>query len=206
MITHNQADQIFNDMLLEVKQYNVPDWIFNSLPIHVNNTALIAEKIAKASHLDSEKAYVMGMLHDLGKADETIHNRFHGIMGYERLKSLDPVIAHICLTHMFINNDSRQIIDNHRLFYGNEKDQEFIISYLDSHPADDYDLLIQLSDGLSGPKGPITIENRMIEYNQRHKLNRTWEEMQDRIRLRLDIKKYFEQKTKCDIYELLCLK
>ena len=53
--------------------------------IHFQNVASCAYKIAtKISHLDEEKAYILGLLHDYGQLEETLDkNKFHGTAGYD---------------------------------------------------------------------------------------------------------------------------
>ena len=50
------------ELLLEAKQLNNGPWIE-----HSKNVALLAEKIATKAEMNSEKAYVLGLLHDIGR-------------------------------------------------------------------------------------------------------------------------------------------
>ena len=60
---------------------------------HVYGVALMAEKIAEKLGLDSEKAYILGLMHDCGKIYEMYEKRFHGVIGYEMFKGKDSDIA-----------------------------------------------------------------------------------------------------------------
>lgn len=70
---------------------------------HIKGAAVVAKTIA--THLGSmnpEQAYVCAFLHDIAKIDESPESmlgRFHGILGYEMLKSKDSAVARACLLH-----------------------------------------------------------------------------------------------------------
>ncbi|MBS7020505.1 MAG: HDIG domain-containing protein [Firmicutes bacterium] len=93
--------QIALDLLNNSKGLAEDDnWIIHS--ICVGNTATV---IAKALHLDEDKAKTLGYIHDIGK-------RFgfgasHGLAGYEYILSLgyNEEYANVCLTHSYLNND-----------------------------------------------------------------------------------------------------
>lgn len=68
---------------------------------HVKNVASAAKIIAKNAGMDGEKAYVLGLLHDIGRRTGIAQVR-HIIDGYDYAvsKGWDEV-ARICLTHSF---------------------------------------------------------------------------------------------------------
>ena len=76
---------------------NPGPWINHSL-----NVALAAENIAKeCNNLDSEKAYVLGLLHDIGRRTGIAAVR-HIIDGYDYVVSKEwDEVGRICLTHSF---------------------------------------------------------------------------------------------------------
>ena len=68
---------------------------------HSRVAAMCAEKIAAACGLDAEKAYVLGLLHDIGRKFGVKHLA-HVYDGYQYMLSLGyPDAARICLTHSF---------------------------------------------------------------------------------------------------------
>lgn len=68
---------------------------------HSRIAAMCAEKIARSVGLDSEKAYVLGLLHDIGRKFGIKHLA-HVYDGYQYMMSLGyPDAARICLTHFF---------------------------------------------------------------------------------------------------------
>ena len=72
---------------------------------HCLTAAHCAEKIANAcGDMDSEKAYILGLLHDIGRKFGTRHLG-HVSDGYTYMKSLGyDEVAKICLTHSFNNH------------------------------------------------------------------------------------------------------
>ena len=77
----------------------VKEYIFHTQGI-ARSAALIA---ARLPDMDTEKAYVLGLLHDYGKRkNEKAREDFHVRDGYESLMAMGyPEAARICLTHSF---------------------------------------------------------------------------------------------------------
>ena len=68
---------------------------------HSRVAAYCAERIAKAAGMDTEKAYVLGLLHDIGRKFGIKHLA-HVYDGYHYMQSLGyGDAARICLTHSF---------------------------------------------------------------------------------------------------------
>ena len=68
---------------------------------HSHNVANAAELIAKSCGMDSEKAYVCGLLHDIGRRTGIAAVR-HIIDGYDYAISQGwSDVARVCLTHSF---------------------------------------------------------------------------------------------------------
>ena len=61
---------------------------------HSHNVALVAETLGKKLNLDSEKCYVMGLLHDISKGNVG-NNIRHSVVGYKIMKenNIDEEIA-----------------------------------------------------------------------------------------------------------------
>lgn len=172
---------------------NPGPWIQHSLSVGTN-AKMIAEHI---EGMDSEQAFVMGVLHDIGRraGNKAI---LHIFDGYDYMMSLNqPEIARICLTHSFPINDSN-------IFFGkydcSNEQKRFLDDFIKHTEYDDYDKLIQLCDALSLPSGACIIEKRLVDVALRHGLPDytlvKWKAyMQHKI--------YFDVKCGCNIYDLL---
>lgn len=118
---------------------------------HSRVVAHCAEKIAGLCEgLDAGKAYVLGLLHDIGRRFGTRHLG-HVSDGYTYMMSLGyDEAAKICLTHSFNNQSTEDYIGN---FDTSDEELELINSTLAEVILDDYDRLIQLCDSLAGSQG-----------------------------------------------------
>ncbi|WP_258880803.1 HD domain-containing protein [Clostridium estertheticum] len=98
-------------------QLNPGPWIKHSMSVGLN-AKLIADKI---DILDSNQAYVMGVLHDIGRR-EGIKSIMHTIDGYDYMMGIkQKEIGRICLTHSYPIQDVNT-------FFGNliaQKDKRF---------------------------------------------------------------------------------
>ncbi len=178
--------------LKEAKELNDGPWIG-----HSKHVARLAERIAAAAGMEEEKAYCMGLLHDIGRRNGKMQAR-HAIEGYRFLmKEGFPEIARICLTHTF----QYQNVDG---IYGSwdcsPKEKEFVRNYLAQTVYDDYDKLIQLCDALSLSDGWCFAEKKMVASALKFGVN---EMTLNKWKATLDLKKYFDEKTGSDIYEYL---
>ena len=207
MINFQQAEKMVADLEIYAVKNGRVEGTWNLYSGHVYNVAKIAKKIADFIGMDSKRASVMALLHDIGKIDEGLVSRFHGIIGYEMLKDKDYDIARICLTHMFPNNiiPSWESIGT-RLFFNNKKDYDFTSQYLQDNPPNDYDLLIQLSDTLGKYNKFATIEESIIEYRTRHNIKESDGIVQNAIASRTKVKQYFDKKIGQDVYDFLEIK
>ena len=127
-------------------QLNPGPWEQHSIYV-ANNARLIA---AHVPHMDSNRAYVMGLMHDIGRRAGVTGIR-HIFDGYDYMMSIgEPEIARICLTHSFPLKDVNTFFGK----YDCTQDQlDFLQSFLDQHEFNDYDVLIQLCDAISLPNG-----------------------------------------------------
>ncbi len=160
---------------------------------HSRTAAHCAGKIAEYSGMDPEKAYVLGLLHDIGRKFGYRHLG-HVYDGYKYMMSLGyDDAARICLTHSFNEKKLETYIGN---FDITDEEIEFIRKKLDEVKTDEYDMLIQLCDAISGAEGVMDIIDRMSDVKRRYgKYDRNkWNK-------NLELKTYFEEKMGKDLYE-----
>ena len=189
MLTIEQAK---NELKIAA-QRNPGPWEQHSL-VAADNARLIAEKIPG---MDPEKAYVMGLLHDIGRR-EGITGMRHVIDGYDYLMSLgEPELAVICLTHSFASQNVEHFEGKHDC---TAEQKTFIRDFVENRVYDDYDKLIQLCDAISLPEGACIMEKRFVDVALRHGVR---EYTTTRWRAYMDLKKYFDSLCGCDIYTLL---
>lgn len=163
---------------------------------HSRVTAHCAEKIAElCDGLDVEKAYVLGLLHDIGRKFGVRHLG-HVSDGYTYMMSLGyDEAAKICLTHSFNNRSANEYIGK---FDTSDEELKLINTALIKVVMDDYDRLIQLCDSLAGSEGVLDIEERMNDVKKRYG-RYPKEKWNSNIRL----KEYFEKKTGKNIYDVV---
>lgn len=165
---------------------------------HYENVAFCACKIAKNCGMDSQKAYILGLLHDYGEyIEDTVEGTFHGTAGYEEMlkKGYDDV-ARICLTHSFWEG----IYDpNHFVYQRSEiiKAREIVSGLV----CDDYDKLIQLSDLMSCGDKIVDVEFRIDWITKKYKLDdknsKTKKQKANKI------KQYFDNRCKQNVYKIV---
>ena len=161
---------------------------------HSRTAAHCAEKIAQYSGMDPDKAYVLGLLHDIGRKFGKRHLG-HVSDGYSYMMSLGyDDAARICLTHSFNQNKLEAYVGN---FDTTEEETELIRKKLTEVIPDDYDLLIQLCDAMAGSEGVMNIEDRMNDVKRRYGSypQAKWDS-------NLRLKAYFEGKAHRKICEL----
>ena len=159
---------------------------------HSRVAACCAQKIAEKAGLDGEKAYILGLLHDIGRKFGVKHLG-HVYDGYHYMMELGyGEVARICLTHSF-NQPVLEVYIGR--FDISEAQQAQLQQLLDGLEYDDYDRLIQLCDCLAGAEGVMDMEARMLDVKQRYGFYR-----QDKWDTNLWLKQYFEEKTGEDIY------
>ena len=184
--TANDAERL----LREAESCNPGPW-----GNHSRVAAFCARRIAQAAGLDAEKAYVLGLMHDIGRKFGIKHLA-HVYDGYQYMMSLGYTeAARICLTHSFCCPKLDVYIGN---FDISQEQQNELQTMLEDLTFDDYDRLIQLCDCLAGSEGIMDMEARMLDVKKRYGFYR-----QDKWDTNLWLKAYFEEKTGSDIYELL---
>ena len=134
---------------------------------HSRYVARAAAAIAAAHPaLDEETAYVMGLLHDIGRQEGVTGIR-HIVDGYEFMQSLGyGAIARICLTHSFPVRDHRAASSGWEVC--TPAQTEFVAAYLQSIEYDEYDRLLQLCDALALSSGFTLLEKRMLDVVYRY--------------------------------------
>ena len=189
MITIEQAKQELNIAV----QNNPGPWEQHSL-VTADNARRIAEKVPG---MDPDKAYLMGLLHDIGRR-EGVTGMLHVIDGYDYMMQLgEPEIAGICLTHSFASQNVEHFEGKHDC---TAEQKTFIRDFVENRVYDDYDKLIQLCDAISLPEGACIMEKRFVDVALRHGVR---EYTTTRWRAYMDLKKYFDSLCGCDIYTLL---
>ena len=189
MLTIEQAMQ---ELKIAV-QNNPGPWEQHSL-VAADNARIIAEKVPG---MDAEKAYVMGLLHDIGRRVGVTGMR-HIVDGYNYLLSIGQTeLAPICITHSYPIKDPE-------LFAGKKdctaEEKELVQAVLDNRAYDDYDRLIQLCDAISLPTGACIMEKRFVDVVMRHGM---FAYTVDKWKKYIEIKKYFDSLCGCNIYSLL---
>lgn len=154
--------------------------LFNSGPWgkHCLTAAHCAEKIASAcGDMDVEKAYILGLLHDIGRKFGVRHLG-HVYDGYVYMKSLGyDEVAKICLTHSFNNHTIDEYIGK---FDVTDEELTIIKTELAKTIYDEYDRLIQLCDCLAGAEGVLDIENLkygFLWFQKRKKNNAAYQQV-----------------------------
>ncbi len=118
---------------------------------HSKYVALAAKNIAsKCKELDEDKAYICGLMHDIGRYVGVTSEK-HLIDGYKYcMKNGWEDVAKICITHAFMLQDVNSSIGK---FDMSKEEFEFMKEFIETVEYDDYDLLIQLCDNLALPSG-----------------------------------------------------
>lgn len=180
--------------LRKAEELNPGRWIKHSM--HVGQACeLIAAHIP---HLDSEKAYILGLLHDIGRR-MGVFGQQHVFAGYEYALSQGwKDVARISLTHSFYFPDKPDW--GASPYDGAPKEWEFIKNYIASCEYDDYDRLVRLCDALGNAEGFCIIEKRVVDvalrYGEMPGMIEKWRKM-------FAEKQYFESYTGSNLYSLL---
>lgn len=164
---------------------------------HCRYAGEAARSIAQAAGLDSEKAYVLGTLHDIGRRVGFTGIR-HIVDGYNYAmeKGWDSV-ARVSMTHSFATNYPAI---NPSMMDLTDEEFDFTKNYLSRLEYDDYDILMHLCDNIALHSGYVLMEKRMVDISMRHGVHsgtvKRWEEL-------FRIKAYFEEKMGKSIYAVL---
>lgn len=175
------------NLLTEAGRCNPGPWVSHSICV-----AHCAQQIAKACGMDEEKAYVLGLLHDIGRKFGKRHLG-HVSDGYSYMMKLGhEEAARVCLSHSFHRRNVDDYVGN---FDTSEAELKLIKEKLKEMDYNDYDRLIQLCDAIGGSEGVMDMEERMNDVERRYG---SYPEEKRKANHRL--KTYFEEKMKSDIY------
>lgn len=163
---------------------------------HSRVTAKCAEKIAmRCDGLDTDKAYILGLLHDIGRKFGTRHLG-HVYDGYKYMLNLGyDEVAKICLTHSFCVQNLQGYIGKFDITL---EEQQEIAEALQNTVYDEYDWLIQLCDSIAGADGVMEMEERMADVKRRY-----GSYPQDKWDRNVYLKQFFEEKTGRSIYDIV---
>ena len=179
------------ELLKDAEKYNPGAWVDHSKVV-----AFCAERIANACQgMDGEKAYVLGLLHDVGRKFGVKHFG-HIYDGYTYMLELGyEDVARICLTHSFSIQRIEDYIGN---FDVTKEQQKVVEDALYEVVYDDYDRLIQLCDSIGTAEGVVSMEERMGDVKRRY-----GKYPQDKWDKNIELRYYFEKKIGRDLYRVL---
>ena len=127
---------------------------------HSENVGLAARNIAHlVPELDENKAYIVGLLHDIGRRVGIVNIPKHVYEGYKYCmdKGWDEV-ARICMTHSYL------FMKDEFDYTPETVEEKEIKNYILSiDEADEYDKLIQMCDALATDYGFVILEKRFAK-------------------------------------------
>jgi hypothetical protein len=153
--------------LAEGERLNPGPWVKHSVVAGEAAAAIARHHPA----LEPDVAYVMGLLHDIGRsrAKPGGADVRHILDGYYLLRDAGfDDVARICLTHSF---PIKNVDAFASAWECPESEQEFVQEYLDQTEYSSYDRLIQLCDALALTTGPCLVEKRLVDVALRHGFN-----------------------------------
>ncbi len=183
-------------LLEEAEKINPGPWIG-----HCKYVAESAKLIAdNCKDLNSEVAYVLGLLHDIGKTTPSGKTTIGHIMeGYNySIERGYKFLAKICVTHSCPSKNISDIFEVKESYTGDG--HKFVENFLNTVEYDDYDKLIQLCDALGLHNGFTLIEKRLVDVALRHGIN---EQMGPKWKAFMELKHYFDEKIGKSIYSIL---
>ena len=170
---------------------NPGPWIRHSM-----NVGVAARNIAeKVPGMDPEKAFIVGLLHDIGRRVGIVDIPTHIYEGYKYCmeRGWDEA-ARICMTHSYL------LMQEEFSYEPEREDEKAIKAYIMGCEADDYDKLIQLCDALAADYGFVILEKRFVDVTRRYGIMegyiKGWE-------VAFAIKEYFDGKMGCSVYDVL---
>ena len=172
-------------------ELNPGPWVKHSI-----NVGIAARNIAqKVTGMDAEKAYILGLLHDIGRRVGIVDIPTHVYEGYKYCmeKGWDEA-ARICMTHSYL------LMKDEFDYEPRTENGKAIKAFIMGCEADDYDKLIQICDSLAADYGFVILEKRFVDVVRRYGIMegyiKGWE-------VAFAIKEYFEEKMGCSIYDVL---
>lgn len=199
--TKEEAHKILMDMGQELQALNIHYMQSFGHYLRVAKNAFGIAEILK--HLDADKAYIMGLLHDYGQIDEAMDKKnFHGLSGYKRLMAMGyDEAARAALVHSFFEKEK---ITPERYESYNKEAIIKCAELLEKTPFDDYDRLVHMADLMAVGPHAVTVDARFdylaVAYDIDDEL------LKDKYALAMDLKKYFDDLCGQDIYDILQIK
>ena len=147
------------------EQLNPGPWVKHSL-----NVGVAARNIAqRVPGMDENKAYIVGMLHDIGRRVGIVNIPKHVYEGYKYAmdKGWDEV-ARICMTHSY------PLMKDEFNYNPQTIEETTIKNYITNCRADDYDKLIQICDALATDYGFVILEKRFVDVTRRYGIMETY--------------------------------
>ena len=163
---------------------------------HSINVGIAARNIAeKIPGMNSEKAYIVGALHDIGRRVGIVNISRHVYEGYMyAMNNGWDEVAKVCMTHSY------PLMAKEFESEPETAEDKVIKEYISGCECDDYDLLIQLCDSVAADYGFCILEKRFIDVARRYGIMKNaldwWNEV-------FKIKEYFEAKIGCSVYDVL---
>lgn len=183
--------------------FRIKNYGFNVADEYKFHTQGVAESCyliaTHTSDMNSEKAYVLGLLHDYGKKyPEKELNGFHGHWGYEEMMKMGyPAVARICLTHTFYSTD----FDANCFPSYPAKDLAWAKKQLQQINYDDYDRIVQLCDMFFEKLNIVSIQKRFSGIMERYHLD--FDTLKNSYDYAVKNKEYFDKKCQIDVYKIL---
>ena len=180
-------------LLQEAEKLNPGPWV-----PHSRNVALAARLIAEQHpDLDPERAYILGLLHDIGRRTGPNKDR-HILDGYDILMDLGyPDAAQIALTHSFPQQRPDELLG---AWDGTAAEFQRLAKLLLAATYSEEDCLIQLCDVLALPEGCCIMEKRMVDIALRYGSS---SQMVEKWRAQFALKAHFDKAVGQSIYRLL---
>lgn len=184
------AEEALNELEIAEK-LNPGPWVKHSI-----NVGIAARNIAeRIPEMDAEKAYICGLLHDIGRRVGVTDTPTHVYDGYKYCMEKGwSEVARICMTHSYLLMKDA---------FNYEPETEYgkaIKDYIVNTIPDDYDRLIQLCDSLAVDYGFVILEKRFVDVTRRYGIMENyikgWE-------IAFEIKADFEKWMGCSIYDVL---
>ena len=175
-------------LLVEAEGMNPGPW-----GDHSRMVAKCAGLIAQKCGLDVEKAYIVGLLHDIGRRFG-VTQMAHIIDGYHFMteQGFDEV-AKICITHSFAVPDMAMECGKPDV---TPEDYALIDRLIHTYQYDDYDRLIQVCDSIAFSDRVVDMKLRMDDVERRY-----GRYPQEKRQKHYELKQYFEEKMGCNLYK-----
>lgn len=164
---------------------------------HSENVGLAARNIARSiPDMDETKAYVIGLLHDIGRRVGIVNIPKHVYEGYKYCMGKGwNEAARICMTHSYVF-----MKDEFNYEPSTIEEAEIKKYILNCGEADKYDKLIQMCDSLATDYGFVILEKRFVDVTRRYGIVENYIKGWDVV---FDIKEEFEKQMNCSVYDVL---